>query len=354
MRMKKGTWTPEEDQKLLAYIKEHGCGSWRSLPSKAGLERCGKSCRLRWTNYLRPDIKRGKFDPQEEKSIIRLHALLGNRWSVIAALLPKRTDNEIKNYWNTNLKKRLTKMGIDPVTHKPKRKALGSAGHAREAANLSHMAQWESARLEAEARLVRRSKLVYNSYQFHPNSSPPAQLLHKVPVPTPPPMLPCLDIPKAWRAGFSSAAVPSHGDDTSDNGTRNLDSFTRNSLVGSLDHLFPGLSIEMTSRKDKSSACLYGTTKQGVQNDCKCFENSMEFQDTKAAFGVAKDSFKLPIMEGFKDFVFDNVEAYDLSNTMSHLDNVIGNCGGDFEENRTYWDSMLNFMNAPASGSAVL
>ncbi|GFP98197.1 myb-related protein myb4 [Phtheirospermum japonicum] len=79
--LKKGPWTPEEDQKLLAYIEEHGHGSWRALPTKAGLQRCGKSCRLRWTNYLRPDIKRGKFSLQEEQTIIQLHALLGNRWS---------------------------------------------------------------------------------------------------------------------------------------------------------------------------------------------------------------------------------------------------------------------------------
>ncbi|KAI3907611.1 hypothetical protein MKW98_016255 [Papaver atlanticum] len=162
--LKKGPWTPEEDQKLLAYIEEHGHGSWRSLPSKAGLQRCGKSCRLRWTNYLRPDIKRGKFSVQEEQSIIQLHALLGNRWSAIATHLPKRTDNEIKNYWNTHLKKRLAKMGIDPVTHKPKNATLSSiCGPSKNESNLSHMAQWESARLEAEARLVRESKLRSNS-----------------------------------------------------------------------------------------------------------------------------------------------------------------------------------------------
>ncbi|XP_021770845.1 transcription factor MYB106-like [Chenopodium quinoa] len=163
--LKKGPWTPEEDQKLLAYIEEHGHGNWRALPTKAGLQRCGKSCRLRWTNYLRPDIKRGKFSLQEEQTIIQLHALLGNRWSAIATHLPKRTDNEIKNYWNTHLKKRLAKMGIDPVTHKPKNDALlpaangGSGQQSKNAANLSHIAQWESARLEAEARLARQSKL---------------------------------------------------------------------------------------------------------------------------------------------------------------------------------------------------
>ncbi|KAK7340567.1 hypothetical protein VNO77_21274 [Canavalia gladiata] len=168
--LKKGPWTPEEDQKLLAYIEEHGHGSWRALPAKAGLQRCGKSCRLRWTNYLRPDIKRGKFSLQEEQTIIQLHALLGNRWSAIATHLAKRTDNEIKNHWNTHLKKRLTKMGIDPVTHKPKNDALVSSGeaHSKTASNLSHMAQWESARLEAEARLVRESKLrSHTSLQHH-------------------------------------------------------------------------------------------------------------------------------------------------------------------------------------------
>ncbi|XP_062222959.1 transcription factor MYB16-like [Phragmites australis] len=162
--LKKGPWTPEEDQKLLAYIEQHGHGCWRSLPAKAGLRRCGKSCRLRWTNYLRPDIKRGKFTLQEEQTIIQLHALLGNRWSAIATHLPKRTDNEIKNYWNTHLKKRLAKMGIDPVTHKPRADAAGASSTAsgaryRAAAHLSHTAQWESARLEAEARLAREAKL---------------------------------------------------------------------------------------------------------------------------------------------------------------------------------------------------
>lgn len=159
--LKKGPWTPEEDQKLLAYIQEHGHGSWRALPQKAGLLRCGKSCRLRWTNYLRPDIKRGKFNPQEEQTIIQLHALLGNRWSTIATHLPKRTDNEIKNYWNTHLKKRLVQMGIDPMTHKPKSESAIAVGRqsCNGSSNLSHMAQWESARLEAESRLARESKL---------------------------------------------------------------------------------------------------------------------------------------------------------------------------------------------------
>uniref|UniRef100_M8BI57 Transcription factor MYB39 n=1 Tax=Aegilops tauschii TaxID=37682 RepID=M8BI57_AEGTA len=118
--LKKGPWTQEEDEKLIAYIKKHGQGNWRTLPKDADLERCGKSCRLRWTNYLRPDIKRGRFSFEEEETIIQLHSILGNKWSAIAARLPGRTDNEIKNYWNTHIRKRLLRMGIDPVTHAPR------------------------------------------------------------------------------------------------------------------------------------------------------------------------------------------------------------------------------------------
>lgn len=107
--VKKGPWTPEEDIVLVSYIQEHGPGNWRSVPANTGLLRCSKSCRLRWTNYLRPGIKRGNFTEHEEKMIIHLQALLGNRWAAIASYLPQRTDNDIKNYWNTHLKKKLEK-----------------------------------------------------------------------------------------------------------------------------------------------------------------------------------------------------------------------------------------------------
>ena len=76
----KGAWTKEEDQRLVAYIKAHGEGCWRSLPLAAGLQRCGKSCRLRWINYLRPDLKRGNFTEEEDDLIIKLHQILGNKY----------------------------------------------------------------------------------------------------------------------------------------------------------------------------------------------------------------------------------------------------------------------------------
>ncbi|KAM3277027.1 hypothetical protein ACQJBY_045057 [Aegilops geniculata] len=118
--VKRGPWTAEEDRKLMAFILGNaGRCCWRAVPKLAGLLRCGKSCRLRWTNYLRPDLKRGLLTDDEERLVVDLHAKLGNRWSKIAAKLPGRTDNEIKNHWNTHIKKKLIKMGIDPITHEP-------------------------------------------------------------------------------------------------------------------------------------------------------------------------------------------------------------------------------------------
>ncbi|KAE8654141.1 Myb-related protein Zm38 [Hibiscus syriacus] len=106
-KVKRGPWSPQEDLRLITFIQKYGHENWRALPKHAGLLRCGKSCRLRWINYLRPNVKRGNFSKEEEETIIRLHESLGNKWSKIASHLPGRTDNEIKNVWNTHLKKRL-------------------------------------------------------------------------------------------------------------------------------------------------------------------------------------------------------------------------------------------------------
>ncbi|KAL5673539.1 hypothetical protein ACJX0J_017845, partial [Zea mays] len=103
--LKKGPWTSAEDAILVDYVKKNGEGNWNAVQKNTGLFRCGKSCRLRWANHLRPNLKKGAFTPEEERLIIQLHAKMGNKWARMAGHLPGRTDNEIKNYWNTRIKR---------------------------------------------------------------------------------------------------------------------------------------------------------------------------------------------------------------------------------------------------------
>ncbi|KAL7148951.1 hypothetical protein ABFS83_05G007700 [Erythranthe nasuta] len=331
VELKKGPWTREEDQKLLAYVEEHGHGSWRALPAKAGLQRCGKSCRLRWTNYLRPDIKRGKFTSQEEKDIMRLHALLGNslRWSAIATHIPKRTDNEIKNYWNTRLKKRLTRMGIDPVTHKRKDTICGSPAQA---AVVSHMAQWETARLEAEARLVRESKFLSKLH-----------LLQKLTTAPPPPPLPaaprCLDVLKVWQATATATQnrfFGSHVSLGSPTSTLNfsINSYTTVPTVGSL----------------MENDVMFMNTSGGCDVEAKGkMDNSMQLvHDDKDHISPSTDNYAMDYdynLAGLMDMGLINYEGNDDNNY-----NPIGtnnNHVGDFEdEGKNYWNELHTLVSS--------
>ncbi|CAI9761961.1 unnamed protein product [Fraxinus pennsylvanica] len=118
IELRRGPWTLEEDNLLIHYISCNGEGRWNSLAKCAGLKRTGKSCRLRWLNYLKPDIKRGDLTPQEQLLILELHSKWGNRWSKIAECLPGRTDNEIKNYWRTRVQKQARQLKVDSNSYK--------------------------------------------------------------------------------------------------------------------------------------------------------------------------------------------------------------------------------------------
>lgn len=166
--VKKGPWTPEEDIILVSYIQQFGPANWRNVPTNTGLLRCSKSCRLRWTNYLRPGIKRGNFTPQEEKMIIHLQALLGNRWAAIASYLPQRTDNDIKNYWNTHLKKKLRKSQStlsDTISATTGETSPSSSSHSSPSKG-----QWER-RLQADIHLAKQA--LCEALSIEKRSSPP-------------------------------------------------------------------------------------------------------------------------------------------------------------------------------------
>ncbi|CAN6808502.1 unnamed protein product [Brassica oleracea] len=122
----KGPWTSAEDQLLIAYVDKHGDGNWNAVQKHSGLSRCGKSCRLRWVNHLRPDLKKGSFTDKEEQRVIELHASMGNKWARMATELPGRTDNEIKNFWNTRVK-RLQRLGLPIYPDEVREQAMNAA-----------------------------------------------------------------------------------------------------------------------------------------------------------------------------------------------------------------------------------
>ncbi|GFY99247.1 myb domain protein 103 [Actinidia rufa] len=140
----------------------------------AGLQRCGKSCRLRWTTSLRPDLKHRQFSDAEEQTMVRLHSVIGNRWSLIAAQLPGWTDNDVKNHWNAKLKKKLSGMGIDPVTHKPFSHLMAEIATTLAPPQVAHLAEAALGCFKDEMLHLLTKKRVDFQLQQQPSLTPAA------------------------------------------------------------------------------------------------------------------------------------------------------------------------------------
>lgn len=299
------------------------------------------------------------------------------RWSAIATHLPKRTDNEIKNYWNTHLKKRLAKMGIDPVTHKPKNDALlsGDGETNKNAANLSHMAQWESARLEAEARLVRESKLrSHGSFQHHqlsgfaaasPSStSAPAQLMNKA----------------AWGIGVggehqleSPTSTLTFSENNNNNNT-NVPPVMNNHAETGIGLNTSSSSTAMIEFVGTSSSDHHhdkgGNLKEtGDQDDWKGLENSLSFTSSLLDMTISVEGANwnnqndndTTVEEGFTNLLLnDSIDQSLTSDSCKESDTSGSGAGGGgdsssnyYQDNKNYWNSILNLVNSSPSNSPM-
>ncbi|KAL6969575.1 hypothetical protein U1Q18_029286 [Sarracenia purpurea var. burkii] len=307
----------------------------------------------------------------------------------MTAHFSQRTDNEIKNHWNTHVKKRLTKMGINPVTHKPNSDALG-LGQMKDSAKLRHMAQRESARLEAEARLVRESKLQVSSNPSQPvlgSSSTSAQLLNKpasASASAPPPFTPlpsplCLDVLTAWQGAWLRAPKDNSISGNIFAAVGNVESPTSASNFGKIPFpipnstgLFPNEYVNVNEADvdygwcEAMAAMTVEAHELGKPNHFselkEIMDNAMQFQEM-ACSGSGDDLYKvtakkttnanmlLPnFMEGLTDLLFENSHDMYQPTAGRNSCNVSGTCCGDFEENKNYWNTIMNPVNCSPQG----
>ncbi|KAG2707098.1 hypothetical protein I3760_05G132300 [Carya illinoinensis] len=252
-------------------------GRWRPEMGGLGRQGTGDEVVKKWW----PELMRVPFEPL---FLIPYHMagtfdisywIFVFRWSAIATHLLKRTDKEIKNYWNTHLKKRLTKMGIDPMTHKPKTDALGTgSGDSKDAANLRHMALWENARLEAEAKTGKGQVMI---------SSAPAQNINKTLTQSALP--PCLDVLKAWQLqglwskSTGAGIFPVAGDHDLESSTFTVNAFPIQSTVALTENQ---VAAALDFAANSSVTCGVGIIKEACQMPEELkerWDNTMSLQE---------------------------------------------------------------------------